>query len=350
MKRWAKRVAFVLALAFFGLTFLNASWLAPEPKGSVKLIAEHGLVQLPLGGPQAREECAMARIEPPVHPFFENTPHGAQLASRLGTHVIGADLRRTSDGRFVLFHDDRLDCVTDGSGMVEDHTVEELKALDIGHGYTPDDGQTYPLRGTGVGQMPTLEEFLAALPPRARVMYRMDDASAGFAQDLAAALQAAGRDPEQRRDIFYGHDAPVAWMREHYPEAWSWSPDQAQQCSTQYRLLGWTGYLPEVCRKGAMFVPLGGGFTFWGWPNRLTARMEANGGQAIVAIPGERTLAGGGLTLPEQIGEVPSTFNGYLWVADPWAIATALYPSQDIRTQEQIDAGFAGLERRRNAQ
>ena len=350
MNRWLKRAGFVAALAFLVLTFVNASWLTPNPTGSVKLIAEHGLVQLPATGAQTQEQCAATQIEQPVHPFLENTARGAQRAAQLGTHVIGADLRQTADGEFVLFHDAILDCRTDGTGRVADRTLAELKALDIGYGYTPDGGKTFPFRGKGVGLMPTLAEFLAVLPPRTRVLYRMDDTDPAFAVDLAAALKAAGRDPEKRRDIFYGFDAPVEKMRKLYPEAWSWSPAQARQCASEYQLLGWSGYVPESCRKGAMFVPLGGGFAFWGWPNRLTERMEAHGGQAIIAAPDQGSSIGGGIDQLEQIGEVPASYNGYLWVADAWTVAPALYPSQDNRTAEQQEAAFAGLERRKAVQ
>lgn len=347
---WLKRIGFVAAVALLVLTFVNASWLVSAPRGSVKLIAEHGLAQLPVPGPQTREECAATRIEQPVHTYLENTAKGAQRAAQLGTHVIGADLRQTADGEFVLFHDAILDCRTDGTGRVADKTLAELKALDIGHGYTPDGGQTFPFRGKGVGLMPTLAELLAVLPPRTRVLYRMDDASPQFAVELAAALEAAGRDPEAKRDIFYGLDAPVAKMRELFPEAWSWSPKQARQCASDYQLLGWTSYVPESCRNGAMFVPLSGGFAYWGWPNRLTARLEAHGAQAIIAAPQPGSTIGGGIDQLEQIGEVPASYNGYLWVADAWTVAPALYPSQDNRTAEQQEAAFAGLERRKAAQ
>ncbi|MCP5395602.1 MAG: hypothetical protein H6918_02520 [Sphingomonadaceae bacterium] len=349
MKGWPLRIAMVGALAFFGLTFLNASWLAPDPKGSVKLIAEHGLVQLPMPGPQAREDCAATRIEPPMHQRLDNTAEGARLAAQLGTQMIGADLRLTADGKFVLFHDARLDCRTNGNGRVEDLTLAELKALDIGYGYTADEGATYPLRGMGVGQMPTLGEFLAALPPRTRVMYRMDDSSPEFAEKLAAALKSLGRDPVEAKDSFYGFDAPVERIRSLYPGVWAWSPAQAQQCASDYKLYGWTGILPQSCKGGTMFVALDSQFFYWGWPNRLVARMEEHGGQVIVAA-GSGSLPEGGITLPEQLGEVPNSFNGYLWVADPWVVTPALYTSRDFRTAEEQRAAIKAAEARRARQ
>ena len=49
-----------------------------------------------------------------------------------------------------------------------------------------------------------------------------------------------------------------------------------------------------------------------------------------------------GLTLPEQLGEIPSTFNGYVWVDDIWTVGPALRPGRDFRTQAQMDAAEAG--------
>ena len=45
-----------------------------------------------------------------------------------------------------------------GTGNVSDYTMAELKKLDVGYGYTADEGKTYPFRGKGVGMMPELSE------------------------------------------------------------------------------------------------------------------------------------------------------------------------------------------------
>ena len=60
-----------------------------------------------------------------------------------------------------------------------------------------------------------------------------------------------------------------------------------------------------------------------------------------------REKAPAGPLLPEQLGEIPSTFNGYLWVEDIWTIGPALRPGRDRRNPAEIVAAEAGLERRR---
>lgn len=42
---WLKRIGFVLALGFLVLSFVHASWLAPTPRGYVKLMAHRGTYQ-----------------------------------------------------------------------------------------------------------------------------------------------------------------------------------------------------------------------------------------------------------------------------------------------------------------
>jgi glycerophosphoryl diester phosphodiesterase len=42
------------------------------------------------------------------------------------------DVRLTKDGQHVLCHDSKLDRISNGSGLVKDHTLEELLALDAG--------------------------------------------------------------------------------------------------------------------------------------------------------------------------------------------------------------------------
>ncbi len=347
MKLWAKRAAFLLAVVFLILTVVNASWLAPAPTGVVKLIAHRGLAQEFDRTGVGRDTCTAELIERPVHDYLENTARGARKAGLLGAHMIEIDIAPTADGKIAVFHDWTLDCRTDGSGPVRSATMAELKALDIGHGYTADGGQTYPLRGSGVGQLPELAELLGELPRTTRVMYNFKSDDAAEADLLASALAQAGRDPVKSRDAFYGHPAPVARIGELHPQAWSWSPEAAKSCTQDYVLTGWSGAVPSSCRDGTLIVPINRQWMFWGWPNRLIARMESVGARVIVTGPHVSGEPNTGLTLPEQVEDVPADFNGYLWVEDAWTIAPALYPGSDNRTQAERDAARAGLARRR---
>ncbi len=61
----------------------------------------------------------------------ENTLSSFYLGLMQGANGIETDVRRTKDGVLVLFHDDTVDRVTDGSGKLSDFTLEELKKLKV---------------------------------------------------------------------------------------------------------------------------------------------------------------------------------------------------------------------------
>ncbi len=62
----------------------------------------------------------------------ENTRRAIELCIEDGLEWVEVDVRLTKDGHHVLFHDRQLDEKTNGTGAVNQHTLEELKALDAG--------------------------------------------------------------------------------------------------------------------------------------------------------------------------------------------------------------------------
>ncbi len=350
MRKWISWIGTALAVLILILSITNASWLAPDPKGAPKLIAHRGLYQMYDKTGVERDTCTADRIYEPYHRYLENTVPSILRAQKLGAWMVEVDIAPTKDDELVVFHDWTLDCRTDGSGDTRDATLEELKALDIGYGYTADGGETYPFRGgESVGAIPTFEEVARALPLRGRLMINFKSKDPAEADLLAKKFAAIGRDPAKSGDGFYGHPDPINRIRELYPDAWAWSPQEARVCSEDYVKIGWSGYLPESCRGKTLLVPLNYQWAFWGWPNRLIARMEEYGGEVIVIGPVADNLPRG-LTLPEQLTEIPDTFNGYVWVEDAFTIVPALIQRFDDRTQEEIDAGAAAVQQRRNAQ
>jgi len=67
----------------------------------------------------------------------ENTLESLDLAVELGVDMVEFDIQRTKDGVFVLMHDDTVDRTTDGTGRVDEMTLEEFKKLRTDRGYTP---------------------------------------------------------------------------------------------------------------------------------------------------------------------------------------------------------------------
>lgn len=344
MKAWARRIGFVLALTFLVLTFVNASWLAESPRGYVKLVAQRGLTQLP--GGDAAGDCTARAIEPPVHDFIENTLPALAQAKRLGAQMIAVDIAPTADGRFVLFRDAALDCRTDGKGPVSAQTLAQLQALDAGFGYSPDGGRTYPLRGLGQGLIPSLEDALATAGDTA-LLFNLRFADAASATRFVAALQAAGRDPVARGDGFSGPDEALAPLHAAWPSALVHSEAQAQACTRAYLWQGWLGLTPAVCRNSMIAIPLNRQWAFAGWPNRLQARMAAAG--ATVMLIGPTADKPRGLDLPEQVGQIPASFTGYVSVDDMWSVGPALRPAYNKRNPREQAELVKALDVRRAA-
>ncbi|MGH7558647.1 MAG: glycerophosphodiester phosphodiesterase [Gemmatimonadota bacterium] len=89
----------------------------------------------------------------------ENTLAAFREARAAGADGFELDVHRTADGEIVVYHDSTLDRTTDGRGALADLTLAELRELDAGGRFTPDQGRTYPFQGQGVS-IPTLREIL----------------------------------------------------------------------------------------------------------------------------------------------------------------------------------------------
>lgn len=92
-----------------------------------------------------------------------NTLFAFQQAAKLGVDVLEMDLHITKDGVLVIMHDETVDRTTDGSGEIESMTLAEIKQLDAGYDWSPDEGATFPFRGQGI-TVPTLDEVFEAFP------------------------------------------------------------------------------------------------------------------------------------------------------------------------------------------
>lgn len=90
----------------------------------------------------------------------ENTLAAFDKAIEMGARSIEMDVRMTSDGKFVIMHDPWVDRTTDGSGLVSDLTLAEIRKFDAGSWFSPE------FAGERV---PTLREALRKIKGRAAV-------------------------------------------------------------------------------------------------------------------------------------------------------------------------------------
>jgi len=77
-------------------------------------------------------------------------------SDELGVDVLEYDVHITSDDELVVIHDATVDRTTDGSGTVNEMTLEEVQSLDAGHSFQDENGD-YPYRDQGI-YIPTVEE------------------------------------------------------------------------------------------------------------------------------------------------------------------------------------------------
>jgi glycerophosphoryl diester phosphodiesterase len=64
----------------------------------------------------------------------ENTQESIRAAKICDADYVEVDVRLSKDGYLVVIHDDSVDRTTDGSGRVEEMTLEEIRRLDAGRG------------------------------------------------------------------------------------------------------------------------------------------------------------------------------------------------------------------------
>ena len=180
----------------------NSSFLAKPRDGRPFLLAHRGLAQTFSMEGITGETNTARRIYEPEHPYLENTIPSMEAAFRAGADMVELDIHPTKDGQFAVFHDWTLDYRTNGTGTIREHTMAELKKLDIGYGYTADDGKTFPFCGRGIGLMPSLDEVLEGFPNHSLLIHvKSNDPQEGIL--LAQYLQKlpAGRLP---RLMVYG--------------------------------------------------------------------------------------------------------------------------------------------------
>jgi glycerophosphoryl diester phosphodiesterase len=241
---------------------------------------------------------------------LENTIASMQAAFDAGADVVELDIHPTTDGHFAVLHDWTLDCRTDGNGVTREHTLAELKALDIGYDYTADGGKTHPFRGKGVGQMPSLDEVLAAFPRR-RVLIDIKSNDPADGEKLARRLSRLP--PTQLSRIMVdGGDRPVAAVRERLPHLKTMSRAGLRSCLPSYVGMGWTGYVPAACRGSLLLIPINVAPWLWGWPDRFLERLAGAGAEIFVAGPWDGGFSQG-IDDAAVFRRLPAGYSGGIW-------------------------------------
>jgi glycerophosphoryl diester phosphodiesterase len=325
MRRFLRILAYagIFVLVFAAVLFLlNTSALAPKPDGRPLVIAHRGLGQTYHREGLTGEACTADRIHPPEHAYLENTLAGFAAAFEAGADVVEFDVHPTTDGDFVVFHDWTVDCRTEGSGVTREKSLAELRALDIGYGYTADGGATFPFRGKGVGLMPTLGDVLDAFPDRRFLInIKSDDPEEGRA---LAARMAALSATQRRLVMVYGGGRAIETFREALPDVTVLGTDGARRCLLRYGLLGWSGHMPEDCRNTLFMLPANFAPWVWGFPDRLAERLAAHGSRLVMLGPYDGSGFTSGVDEVAELDAIPARLDGYVWTNRAERIAPAI--------------------------
>jgi glycerophosphoryl diester phosphodiesterase len=302
-----------LVVVFVAIVLYNASWFeSPHGDGHIKLLAHRGVHQtFPKAG-VANDTCTADRINPPTHDFIENTLPAMEAAFAAGADVVELDVHLTPDKAFAVIHDWTVDCRTEGKGVTEQLDMAYLKTLDIGYGYTADGGKTFPLRGKGVGLMPTLDEVLARFPDR----HFLINFKSRRAEEGEALAQLIAAHPEWRNAIWgsYGGGEPTDKSIALIDGLRGYTGKSMMKCVLDYELAGWTGIVPNSCRNTIVVVPSNFAWAVWGWPHKFTRRMEEAGSTVILLGPLDPSDIGStGIDSLDDIRQIPDGFAGYVW-------------------------------------
>src|SRR3981081_1641417 len=91
----------------------------------------------------------------------ENTFASFERGLELGADWIELDVHLSRDGALMVIHDETVDRTTNGSGLVQEHTLAELKELDAGAWFSP---------AYGGQRIPTLDEVLVWARARGTIL------------------------------------------------------------------------------------------------------------------------------------------------------------------------------------
>lgn len=322
------RYGLIAAAVLVSFAFLNNTNLfVSSPTQKLTLLAHRGVAQRFDTMGLTAETCTASRMIPSGHGFIENTIPSMRAAFDAGADIVELDVQPTTDGQFAVFHDWTLDCRTDGKGRTRDHDMEALRKLDVGYGYTADGGKTFPLRGSGVGLMPSLGDVLQAFPDRRFLIHvKSNDVDEGVR--LAAFLAAVPARERARLAVYggglwQGNDA-VETVKRLMPDVRVMSGAILRRCLTEYAAYGWTGLMPEACHGTLILLPINIAPWLWGWPDRLLERFARVGTQVFVVGPFGGEGFSTGINTAQELARLPQAYRGGVWTDEIGLVARTL--------------------------
>lgn len=262
--KWVRNLGGIILLALLAFSLFQASWIAPDPEGRIKLVANNP-VDLPRGGDGCIRTARIGYRQTPV----SDSTRMLQTAVGNSADAIVIDYEMVG-GQLVLPLYFKSGCAADNAkprGPVSEAMEALSKPEQFVRIYSADDAQ----------------KIVGAAPDRGeeRIFFATREADLGVAADKP-----------------------------------SFSIEKARQCVRDYRLSGIWGSVPESCKNGTALLTLSDmGYTLWGWPNRFMARMADNNVRVIIAADAASEGISG-LTDLSQYSDIASSYRGYIWIDD----------------------------------
>ena len=249
------------------------------------IIAHRGVSQPFRKDHLGNRTCTASRIYKPENDYIENTIASIQAAFEYGATIVEFDIRPTKDRQFAVFHDDKLDCRTNGKGKVSDYTVADLKQLDIGYGYTFDGGKTYPFRGKGIGKMPTLEEVLHNFPNKKFLIDNKSGNNLEVAEMLVKTLSRLSIS-DQKNIFLWSPDLAFEYVHKRLPNITRLLLpfDQQKRFFITYLLTVGMMHVDDAYRDQGLALPIKYTKYIWGWPNRFLNKVYGAGARFYLVV------------------------------------------------------------------
>ncbi len=179
--------------------------------------------------------------------FPENTLVAYRETMAMGADVVDVDLRISSDGVVIAFHDPTVDRITGSTGNVRQMTYAQLAALDAGWGFTSsgtggNPAGSHPYRAQGV-QIPTFESILDEFPTTL-LSLDLKDESLDMVQPVCDELRSHGR----LNDVFVGSnsDPQILEFRRRCPDVRTSAIMNDVYAARDARASGDTAFVPAV--------------------------------------------------------------------------------------------------------
>lgn len=129
----------------------------------------------------------------------QNSLQAIQNSIDMGVDVVEVDVQKTKDGVLVLMHDKTIDNASDGSGLVSDFTLEEIKKFRLKNGLGRPTHHT----------IPTLEE--AMLLAKGKILMNLDKCYDNF-DEVYKVLKKTGTE----KQVVMKGNVPVEQLKKEF--------------------------------------------------------------------------------------------------------------------------------------